>query len=110
MLTKIMDKFDEQFILNFWATENYTGNVDELEFSNWQKRQTQKAILHKEEVKRFIESTIREVLESVQEIELAPDKKTLKLLAELDNKSEAFGFGQGWVCNKLDKNIKKILN
>lgn len=102
-----MDKFDEKFPCKCMVCGNSGVNCQgECKCSY----EVSTEIIEKPtEIKSFIESTIREVLKSIQEIELAPDEKTLKLLAELDNKTEAFGFGQGWVCNKLEENIEKIL-
>ena len=95
-LQTIMEKFDEKFRPIDFCNEGSDKMIYVEET--------------RDEIKHFIETSIREVLEEIENIELAPDEKTLKLLGELENKTEAFGFGQGWVCEKLNSNIKKVLN
>lgn len=90
-LTEILKEFDEKFKnLKVVLVE-----PDEHPITN--------------DIKSFLSQSIKTALESVRNIELAPDEKTIKDLKKLENKSQSFGYGQGFVCNQLDKNIKDYL-
>jgi len=51
-----------------------------------------------------------EILKGVGDIELAPDKKTMDDVYKIDNKVIAFGYGQGWICKRVEDYIKKLIN
>lgn len=59
-----------------------------------------------EAIKQFITEEIKLAMEEVKNIELAVDYQTIKDIGNMDS-YVAFGFGQGYVAEKLDKNISK---
>ena len=64
------EKFDEIFPLNYFARENYQGNVSEIEFSMWQEKETNIAKTKITNIKSYFrQSRIKELEVVVETIE-----------------------------------------
>jgi len=61
-------------------------------------------------LKDFVDSQIdkafeegrKEMKNEIMKIELCPDEITITQISELENKIQAFGYGQGWMLRKIE--------
>lgn len=56
------------------------------------------------QIDKAYEEGRKEMKSEIMKIELCPDKKTITQISELENKIQAFGYGQGWTLRKIESN------
>lgn len=107
-LKQTLAEFEKRdFILQFYPRsviqkENSVMNIPEIDTGTLTPES-------KNKIKSFLTLAIKDALEGVSKIELAPDDETLKKIDATDSKAEAFGFGQAFVAEKLRRNITNFL-
>lgn len=57
-----IERFEEKFHIGLFATENYQGKPDELEFKIWQTQQTNNANARKELLKNFLKTELTNIV------------------------------------------------
>ena len=45
----------------------------------------------------------KKIIEEIMQIELAPDTITINKVMNCSGKTEAFGYGQGWILKKIEE-------
>lgn len=94
---KILDEYNSRTIQDVMM---------ELEMAAMQEPDKKYILLYPEELETIVQQKDKELIEKIKKIELAPDKKTIQKIMELENKAEAFGYCQGWMIDKIIGLIK----
>ena len=88
-------EFDSIFTINFFSSENYKGQVDEYEFTRWQREQTNNANLRVVALKSFISQALEAqkkeivafILENVDD-DTREDLESYKFIQYLSSKDK----------------------